>query len=130
MDINDKIYDEKSLSNLFSEIHKNTENKRNQINTYIAKLVKLINTPDDAVVIGPIIQSLMETNVKNDEHLIRIAQIVQRLMNTSGNKGDDLNSLLTEEEKQDLLKNMNVELAEMQTDAKEKVDEPDIFNKG
>jgi len=118
MDINSEIYDGKSLADIFTEIHKNTDSKRVQINTFISKMVQLIRTPEDAAVIGPIVQSFIETNVKNDEHLIRVAQIAQRLMVISGKSKDTLDSLLTEDEKQSLLKDIKFEISELQDDVK------------
>jgi hypothetical protein len=119
MDINSEIYDGKSLADIFTEIHKNTDSKRVQINTFISKMVQLIRTPEDAAVIGPIVQSFIETNVKNDEHLIRVAQIAQRLMVISGKSKETLDSLLTEEEKQSLLKDIKIEIGELQDDVKD-----------
>ena len=118
MDINSEIYDGKSLADIFTEIHKNTDSKRVQINTFISKMVQLIRTPEDAAVIGPIVQSFIGTNVKNDEHLIRVAQIAQRLMVISGKSKDTLDSLLTEDEKQSLLKDIKFEISELQDDVK------------
>ena len=65
MDINSELYDGKSLADIFSEIHKNTDSKRAQINSFIMKMVQLIRTPEDAAVIGPIVQGFLEVNVKN-----------------------------------------------------------------
>jgi hypothetical protein len=120
MDINSEIYDGKSLADLFSEIHKNTDNKRTQINTFIGKMVQLIRTPEDAAVIGPIVQGFLEVNVKNDEHLVRVAQIVQRIVSV-GTKASSvsLDGLLTDEEKNALLKDLSVEIKDLQEDVKE-----------
>lgn len=99
------IFDGKTLSDLFSDVYKNTENKRTQINQFVASMVKLIRTPEDAAMLGPIIKDFLEVNVKNDEHIVRLVQIAQRLVmvNTKGN-GDT--SLLSEEEKNQLLNNI------------------------
>lgn len=120
MDINSEIYDGKSLADIFSEIHKNTDSKRVQINTFIMKLVQLIRTPEDAAVIGPIVQGFLEVNVKNDEHLIRVAQIAQRIVSV-GTKAASagLDGLLTEEEKNALLGDIKTEIQSLQEDVKE-----------
>jgi len=101
------IFEGKTLSDMFSDVYKNTNTKREQINQFVANLVKLIRTPEDAAVLGPVIQSFLEVNVKNDEHIVRLVQIAQRLvaMNT---KSDDV-GLLTEEEKNQLLKNVKAD---------------------
>lgn len=119
MDINSELFDGKSLADIFSEIHKNTESKRAQINSFIMKMVQLIRTPEDAAVIGPIVQGFLEVNVKNDEHLVRVAQIAQRLVSIGNKSTQTLDGLLSEEEKQALLKDIKVEIEDLQHDVDE-----------
>lgn len=99
------IFDGKTLSDLFSDVYKNTENKRTQINQFVASMVKLIRTPEDAAMLGPIIKDFLEVNVKNDEHIVRLVQIAQRLV-TVNSKGNGDTTLLSEEEKNQLLNNI------------------------
>lgn len=101
------IFDGKTLSDMFSDVYKNTESKRAQINQFVANLVKLIRTPEDAAVLGPVIQGFLEINVKNDEHIVRLVQIAQRLVAVN-NKSTDT-GMLTEEEKTQLLKNVKMD---------------------
>jgi single-stranded DNA-specific DHH superfamily exonuclease len=82
----------------------------------------LIRTPDDAVALGPIIKDFMEVNIKNDEHIVRVAQIAQRAMSI-GDKAAAATDLLTEEEKQQLLSNISFEIDELQEEAKQVEDE-------
>ena len=124
MDINSELYDGKSLADIFSEIHKNTDSKRVQINSFIMKMVQLIRTPEDAAVIGPIVQGFLEVNVKNDEHLVRVAQIAQRIVSVGVKSNASLDGLLSEEEKNALLKDINVEIQGLQEDVK---DLDDVF---
>jgi hypothetical protein len=124
MDINSELYDGKSLADIFSEIHKNTDSKRAQINSFIMKMVQLIRTPEDAAVIGPIVQGFLEVNVKNDEHLVRVAQIAQRIVAVGTKSQTTLDGLLTEEEKTALLGDLKTEIQDLQEDVK-KLD--DIF---
>lgn len=120
MNINSELYDGKSLADIFSEIHKNTDSKRAQINSFIMKMVQLIRTPEDAAVIGPIVQGFLEVNVKNDEHLVRVAQIAQRIVSV-GSKAStaSLDGLLSESEKEALLGDIRTEIEELQEDVKE-----------
>jgi len=112
------IFDNKTLSDVFKDIYNNTDNKRVQINTYITKLVQMIRTPEDAAVISPIIKDFMEVNVKNDEHIVRVAQIAQRAMSI-GAKASSSDMLLTEAEKSQLLSNISIEIDELQEEAKQ-----------
>jgi hypothetical protein len=89
---------------MFADVYKNTEVKREQINGFATNLIKLIRTPEDAAVLGPVVKDFLEVNVKNDEHIVRLVQIAQRLV-AINSKADD-GGLLSEEEKQQLLKNV------------------------
>ena len=55
--------------------------------------------------IGPIIKDLIDTSVKNDDHLIKLATIAQRIM-LANNKGSGDDGFLTEEEKAQLLNDL------------------------
>ena len=116
------VFDDKTLSDVFKDIYKNTESKREQINTFITKLVRQIRTPEDAAVISPIIKDFMEVNVKNDEHIVRISQIAQRAI-AIGTKAASSTELLTEEEKQQLLSNIKLEIDDLQQETTEVEDE-------
>jgi len=116
------IFDDKTLSDVFKDIYKNTESKREQINTFVTKLVRQIRTPEDAAVISPIIKDFMDVNVRNDEHIVRIAQIAQRAI-AIGTKTVSSTELLTEEEKQQLLSNIKLEIDDLQQETTEVEDE-------
>ena len=49
----------------------------------------------------PSIKDLMEVSVKNDEHLVKLAAVIQR---ATSNKQEETSSFLTDEEKETLLK--------------------------
>jgi hypothetical protein len=99
------IFDGKTLADMFSDVYRNTENKRQQINQFVANFVKLIRTPEDAAMLGPVVQSFLELNVKNDEHIVRLVQIAQRLATVNGKAAGGAD-ILTEEEKNQLLRNI------------------------
>ena len=82
------------------DIYKNTTDRKKQIDLLISEIHGFITTIDDVVMVAPIIKEYMEVAVKNDEHLIKMAAIVQRGMTRGEDKSGDL---LTEEEKRQLL---------------------------
>ncbi len=100
-----EIFGGKNFSDLLQDIHNATLHKRKRIDDLIIELRRLITAPEDAVVIAPIIHSYLEVMVKNDEHLVKIAAIIQRVMalDTKGTSGGSLEDLLTEDEKERLL---------------------------
>jgi hypothetical protein len=104
MSLDTVIFDGKTLADMFSDVYRNTGSKREQINQFVASLVKLIRTPEDAAVLGPVIHGFLDVNVKNDEHIVRLIQIAQRLVTVSTKTSNS--EILTEEEKNQLLKNI------------------------
>ena len=94
------IFDDKSFSDLLKEIHKNQSKKSKQLASLIAELRPLITSLGDATVVVPLIKEYMEISVKNDDQLIKMAAIVQRLSTGASSTGDG--GLLTEEEMEQL----------------------------
>ena len=94
--LNQIIFDDKSFSDILKEIHKNQSKKSKQLASLIAELRPLITSLGDATVVVPLIKEYMEISVKNDDQLIKMAAIVQRLSTGNINSGDG--GLLTEEE--------------------------------
>ena len=90
------IFDGKTSSDVFKEIYNNSKKKDKQINSLIAELKPLIQNIGDAPVVVPLIKEYLEVSVKNDEHLIKMMAVIQRLNNSTANGGGD--SLLTDEE--------------------------------
>jgi len=118
------IFDDKTLADMFRDVYNNTESKRKQINEFIKKMAMMIKTPEDAVILGPVIADFFEVNVKNDEHLVRMAQIAQRVVSIS-TKLSNSNEILTELEKEQLLNELHVEVAEVKKQAQALDDEFD-----
>ena len=86
MGFDTEIFNGKSLSDLFSEIYDNSKKKDKQISALISELKPLIEDVGDATLVVPMIKEYLEIGVKNDDQLIKIATIVQRL-ETSLQKG-------------------------------------------
>ena len=98
--LNQIIFDDKSFSDLLKEIHKNQSKKSKQLASLIAELRPLITNLGDATVVVPLIKEYMEISVKNDDQLIKMAAIVQRLSTGASSTGEG--GLLTEEEMEQL----------------------------
>jgi len=94
------LFDGKSSSDVFKEIYTNSKKKDKQINALIAELKPLIQNIGDAPVVVPLIKEYLEVSVKNDEHLIKMMAVIQRLSNSATNNGGD--ALLTDEEMKQL----------------------------
>jgi len=98
--LNQILFDDKSFSDLLKEIHGNQKKKAKQLASLISELRPLVQSLGDATVIVPLIKEYMEISVKNDDQLIKMAAIVQRLSTGTSNTGDG--GLLTEEEMEQL----------------------------
>jgi hypothetical protein len=99
------LFDGKNLSSLFKDIYDNQVNKKKNISELIESLRKLIKNVGEATVVAPIIKDLIEISVKNDEQLIKLATIAQRLaIAENKNVGED--GWLSDSEKKQLLQEM------------------------
>jgi hypothetical protein len=105
MDFDIEIFKGKKFSDLMKDIYSNSSKKDRQINMLIGELRPLIKNIGDATVIVPLIKEYIEVGVKNDEHLVKLAAVVQRLVSTNNRvQADTGNSwILSEEEKKQLL---------------------------
>ena len=99
--LNQIIFDDKSFGDLLKEIHGNQKKKATQLASLIAELRPLVQSLGDATVVVPLIKEYMEISVKNDDQLIKMAAIVQRLSTGTPLSGDG--GLLTEEEMSQLM---------------------------
>ena len=94
--LNQILFDNVSFSDLLKDIHGNQKKKAKQLAQLISELKPLVQSLGDATVVVPLIKEYMEISVKNDDALIKMAAIVQRLSTGNANSGDG--GLLTEEE--------------------------------
>ena len=97
---NIELFKGKSFSDLLKDIYSNSQKKDRQINVLISELRPLIKNIGDATVIVPLIKEYLEVGVKNDEHLVKLAAVVQRLISTN-------NKVLSDEEKRQLLEELD-----------------------
>ena len=95
------VFSKKKFSDILEEIYDNQKKKEKQISALISELKPLINDIGDATLIVPLIKEYMEIGVKNDEQLIKMSTIIQRILNSSS--VDDSDYGISEEEKAQLL---------------------------
>lgn len=101
MNFNEEIFGNKKFSDLLKDIYDNQKKKDRQINLLIADLKPMLNNISDAAILVPAIKDFIEVSVKNDEHLVKLAAVIQRSLS---NSSDESSSFLTDEEKETLLK--------------------------
>jgi hypothetical protein len=103
MDLNFEIYKGKHFSGLCKDIVKNSENKKDQIDILISELRTLIKTVNDAVIIVPLIKDYYDVGIKNDEQLVKLAAVVQRLVAKGEASGEGPSMMLSEDERKQLM---------------------------
>lgn len=117
-----ELFPGKNLSGLFKDIYDNQQNKKQRISELIAEMKKVIRHAGDMAVIGPIIRDLVDTSIKNDDSLIKMAAIAQRII-SSQYKSEGDTGFLTDEEKEQLLKEIEKTAKEVVDDQDQKVDD-------
>ena len=99
-----ELFEGKSLSDVFKDIYDNTEKNRQQLDVLTRELVGYIKDGDTAVQIVPMLKEYLEINVKNDDQLVKIAAIVQRLLSAEAKGGSEESFALSDTEKEQLMK--------------------------
>ena len=98
--LNSVVFGKKKFSDILNEIYNNQKKKEDQIAGLISELKPLVQDIGDATLIVPLIKEYLEIGVRNDEQLIKMATIVQRVINNSSNE-DSMG--ITDSEKEELL---------------------------
>ena len=102
MSDNKEIFKGKTFQDLTKDIYENTTKRKVQIDLLISEIHGFIQTIDDVVMVAPIIKEYMDTAVKNDEHLVKLAGVLQRIISKSSS-GDEESMLLSDSEKDELM---------------------------
>ena len=102
MSDNKEIFEGKTFQDLTKDIYENTTKRKTQIDLLISEIHGFITTIDDVVLVAPIIKEYMDTAVRNDEHLVKLAGVLQRIISKSQGDSDE-SMLLSDEEKEELM---------------------------
>jgi len=107
------IFGDKKFSDLSQEIYENSKLKKTQIDLLIQEVHGYIQGIEDIAIVGPVLKELFDVAVKNDDNLLKLATVIQRIMNKQVDVMDDT-SLLTDEEKQELMDTLEEAAADLQ----------------
>jgi len=91
-----------SLADLFKKIDHNSNRNKIQIETLIQELMTYIKDPNSAMQLFPMISDYMEANIRNDEVLVKLAAVVQRVIQMES-KSSDGEFGLSEVEKEQII---------------------------
>ena len=108
-----KIFDNKNFSDLSKEIYENSKLKKTQIDLLIQEVHGYIQGIEDIAIVGPVLKELFDVAVKNDDNLLKLATVIQRIMNKRADDDSDI-SLLSDAEKEELMNTLEDTAAELQ----------------
>ena len=98
-----EIFEGKTLSDVFKDIYDNSKTNKQQLEVLMKEVVGFIKDGDTAVQIVPMLKEYLEINVKNDDQLVKVAAIVQRIIAAESKGGSEDEFGLSEKEKEQLM---------------------------
>ena len=110
-----EIFKGKTLGDVFKDIYDNSHTNKKQLEVLMKEVVGFIKDGDTAVQMIPMLKEYLEINVKNDEQLVKLATIVQRITAAEGRAtadGDEFG--LSESEKEQLMDAIEENVQELQ----------------
>ena len=111
-----EIFEGKTLSDVFKDIYDNSKTNKTQLEVLMKEVVGFIKDGDTAIQIIPMLKEYLEINVKNDEQLVKLATVVQRIIASekriTSDSGDEFG--LSESEKQQLMDAIESDVQELQ----------------
>ena len=107
------IFGDKKFSDLSQEIYENSKLKKTQIDLLIQEVHGYIQGIEDIAIVGPVLKELFDVAVNNDDNLLKLATVIQRIMNKQLDLTEDT-SLLSDEEKQELMDSLEEAAASLQ----------------
>ncbi len=114
-----ELFNGTNFSDLMRDIYHNSKKKSRQIDGLIKELQPLIKNSGDATVLVPMIKDYLEVSVKNDDALVKLAAVVQRLISATNKESDDGEFGLSEDERRKLVEEAELEIKKIQADNKE-----------
>ena len=110
-----EIFEGKTLSDVFKDIYDNSKTNKQQLEVLMKEVVGFIKDGDTAVQIIPMLKEYLEINVKNDEQLVKLATVVQRIMAAEKRVSDSGEEFgLSDAEKEQLMNAIESDVKELQ----------------
>ena len=100
-----ELFKGKSLSGLFEDIYNNQVSKKTKISALIEELKKMVRHAGDMGTLGPVIGGLIDSSVRNDDQLVKLATIATKLV-AADKKTEGQEGFLSAFEKEQLLKDL------------------------
>jgi hypothetical protein len=108
---NIEIFEGKTYDKLLKQIHDNSEEKSVQLKKIVQSITKILSEsnagPSEAVLLMPLITECMDVSIRNDDMLIKLAGIIQRIIKANNSSESDSGGGggLTAEERAEIIAN-------------------------
>ena len=123
-----ELFNGTNFSDLMRDVYHNSKKKSRQIDTLIKELQPMIKNIGDASVIVPMIKDYLEVSVKNDDALVKLAAVVQRLVTASSNEDDGNEFGLSDDERKRLLEEAEIEIENIKETNKPEIKEDVVYS--
>ena len=100
-----ELFPGKSLNGLFQDIYNNQVHKKARISDLINDLKNMVRSPSDMGNLGPLINSLIDSSIRNDDHLVKLAAIATKIV-AADKKTEGQVGFLSPFEKEQLLRDL------------------------
>lgn len=96
----------KTFRDLCKEVMDRSQSKKDQLDMLFSDIRGHIKNVNDAAVFMPRLKELLEVGIKNDDELVKLVAILQKLQSTQLEASGGEDGMLSEEEKQQLLQSV------------------------
>jgi aromatic ring-opening dioxygenase LigB subunit len=100
MELEKEVFSGKKISDLIQEVYDKQKDQEEALKEQIERLSSYIEGPGDAIVMIPHIKDLFDTNVKNNDVLLKLLQLFKQ--NDAKKQQDSGDDLLSEKDIQQL----------------------------
>lgn len=96
------VFKKKTFGDLLNEIHTNSRNTDKILFEMIQDMKDLIETLGDAIQMAPIIATYVKMSIDNNDHIIKLASIVQKCLDRAKAANDETLTAFTEDDRKEL----------------------------
>lgn len=107
MDYNKEIFKGKTIAKLMEEAYKDKNEKSSQLRAMINQLKDLITDGGDAVMMVPLIKEYMDLLIKNDDVIIKMLGIIQKIESASARAQEESGGVMSDRDRQLLFESLD-----------------------
>lgn len=101
MNLEDEIFEGKSFGSLFKDIYNNHKKTQKQASEIINNLTEMVSEPGEAVMMVPLITTILDSSIKNDDSLVKLANAAIKALDKKADASEN-GELLSDKDKEQL----------------------------